>query len=294
MQAPDPAPGVPLDVAQDRAARISNLRYQVHFTIPAAQVEPVRGDVTIRFDLKDPSRPLVVDFAGPADAVGAITVAGRKSAARWTNEHIVVPAVELRAGANEVRVEFRSADGPLNRNPNFLYALFVPRARTAGVPLFRPAGPEGALARSRSTCRRRWQALSNGAESVRRRPATALVMFAETQPIPTYLFTFAAGEFQVETGRTRDGRRFRMFHRETDAREGGAEPRRDLRPARRRARLAGEVHRHPVSVRQVRLPARAGVPVRRDGAPRRDLLQRARRCCSTRPPRRTRSWGAPA
>ena len=40
--------------------------------------------------------------------------------------------------------------------------------------------------------------------------------FAETQPLPTYLFAFAAGRFSVETAE-RDGRTFRMFHRETDA-----------------------------------------------------------------------------
>ena len=40
--------------------------------------------------------------------------------------------------------------------------------------------------------------------------------YAETQPIPTYLFAFAAGKFQIETAE-RNGRTFRMFHRETDA-----------------------------------------------------------------------------
>ena len=41
-------------------------------------------------------------------------------------------------------------------------------------------------------------------------------MFAETQPLPTYLFAFAAGKFSIETAE-RNGRTFRMFHRETDA-----------------------------------------------------------------------------
>jgi aminopeptidase N len=42
------------------------------------------------------------------------------------------------------------------------------------------------------------------------------VSFAETEPLPTYLFAFAAGRFSVETA-DRQGRTFRMFHRETDA-----------------------------------------------------------------------------
>jgi aminopeptidase N len=42
------------------------------------------------------------------------------------------------------------------------------------------------------------------------------VQFAETPPLPTYLFSFAAGKFSVETA-VRNGRELRMFHRETDA-----------------------------------------------------------------------------
>ena len=40
--------------------------------------------------------------------------------------------------------------------------------------------------------------------------------FAETAPISTYLFAFAAGRFSVERAE-RDGRAFRMLHRETEA-----------------------------------------------------------------------------
>ena len=39
--------------------------------------------------------------------------------------------------------------------------------------------------------------------------------FAETEVIPTYLFAFAVGAFQIEEAE-RAGRTLRMFHRETD------------------------------------------------------------------------------
>ena len=42
------------------------------------------------------------------------------------------------------------------------------------------------------------------------------VRFAETKPLPTYLFGFVAGRFTVDRA-TRNGRELRMFHRETDA-----------------------------------------------------------------------------
>src|SRR5687767_10433031 len=163
---PDPAPGVPLEVAEDRAARISNLRYEPHFVIPAVIAEPVRGRVTIRFDLKKAARGLVLDFAGPADALGRVTANGREARVRWVNEHIVVAGSDLRDGANELALEFRSADAPLNRNAEFLYALFVPARARQAFPCFDQPDlkakytlsvdiPEG------------WEALSNGAPAGR-------------------------------------------------------------------------------------------------------------------------------
>ncbi len=73
-----PGPGVALALAEGRAARVSNVSYELHFTVPPAQAAPVTGRVTIRFDLKDPSRPLALDFAAsptrsPAGRSTAVT-----------------------------------------------------------------------------------------------------------------------------------------------------------------------------------------------------------------------------
>ena len=59
-----PGPGVPLALAQERAQRITDLRYELHFTIPSAPTAPVEGTVTSRFRLTDANRPLAFDFAG--------------------------------------------------------------------------------------------------------------------------------------------------------------------------------------------------------------------------------------
>jgi aminopeptidase N len=70
-----------------------------------------------------------------------------------------------------------------------------------------------------------WRAVANGAEvdpktvsaelTAVSGPGRSMLRFVETRPLPTYLFAFAAGKFQVETGK-RDGRTFHMYHRETD------------------------------------------------------------------------------
>ena len=213
-----PAEGVPLEVATDRSARITNVRYDLKFTISDNPAAPVRGDATIRFDLTGAWRGVVLDFAGASRQVTVRT--GHDLAARLpvTREHIVIPDWMLQEGRNELSLAFESADAPLNRNPEFLYALFVPaRARQAfpcfdqpdlkarySVTLDVPAG---------------WLAITNAPEVSREDAGSrTTVRFGETKPIPTYLFTFAAGRFQVETA-TRGKRQFRMLHRETDARK---------------------------------------------------------------------------
>ena len=58
--------------------------------------------------------------------------------------------------------------------------------------------------------------MSNGKEIGRVTAPTHLgLVFEETQPISTYLFTFAAGKFTIDSDE-RNGRIFRMLHRETD------------------------------------------------------------------------------
>lgn len=212
ISAPPPGPGVPLTLAEERAARVSNLRYELFVSVPESHTEGVSGRVTVRFDLRDASKPLAFDFAGESAALDASSGAR----AELTDEHLIVPASALREGANELTIEFRSADAPLNRNPEFLYALFVPARARQAFPVF---DQPDLKARYTLTLEipAAWEAISNGAQTSRETNGNrATVRFAETQPISTYLFTFAAGRFQVEQG-VRNEREFRMLHRETDA-----------------------------------------------------------------------------
>ena len=64
-----------------------------------------------------------------------------------------------------------------------------------------------------------WQSVANGAETSREASGNRVrIQYAETQPISAYLFAFAAGKFQLETAE-RNGRIYRLFHRETDAKK---------------------------------------------------------------------------
>ena len=215
-QTPVPDAGVPLDIATRRAAIISDLRYELSLRIPDTVAAPLTGDITIRFDLKDATAPLVVDFETSREHVKAIDVNGKPVVISYQNGHIVVPAAALATGANAVHVSFNAGDASLNRNQDFLYTLFVPARARLAFPVFDQPDMKG---RWTVTLEHpvKWQSAANGAELSRTANGDRVtVRFAETQPLPTYLVAFIAGDFKIETAE-RNGRTFRMFHRETDA-----------------------------------------------------------------------------
>jgi len=209
--------GVSQALAHERAAAIQNLHYELTFSIPASRSEPVQGRAVVSVTLRAPSR-LVFDFAQPRESVRRVLVNGADPGADIVNGHIVIPAKATQAGVNRVEFEFIAGDAALNRNDEFLYTLFVPARARLAFPCFDQPDLK-ARYRLMLSVPDGWQAVANGAsKSAAGQPSgsAAQIEFDETQPLPTYLFAFAAGKFSVETA-TRNGRTFRMFHRETDA-----------------------------------------------------------------------------
>jgi len=210
------APGVPLTLAEERAARIRDVRYELRFSIPEAMTATVIGSVTIHFTLTDAARPLVLDFAGNPDRVRDVRAGSTPITVDVRNEHIVIPVSALRKGANAITLSFDASDLALNRNPEFMYTLFVPARARLAFPCFDQPDIKARYALTLDVPAG-WEAVSNGLETGRdRKDSGTTVRFGETQPVSTYLFAFAAGRFQIEAAE-RGGRRFRMFHRETDS-----------------------------------------------------------------------------
>jgi aminopeptidase N len=213
----EPEPGIALALATERARTIHDVRYDLSFAIPERASDPIDGTATIRFTMDGP-RQIVLDFAPGAESVRSVTVGGTPSRFRAANGHIVIPREEVTSGENEIAIAFRAGDAALNRNPEFLYSLFVPARAHFTFPCFDQPDLKARFT-LRLTVPSGWEAVSNGAEAARDPEAGRIrVTYAETLPISTYLFAFAAGKFQVERG-DRNGRTYRMFHRETDAKK---------------------------------------------------------------------------
>jgi hypothetical protein len=261
VEAPDASLGVSWSLASHRASTLSNVSYRIYLTIPDSTSERIRGRETLAFDLSDATQPLVIDFKQPRASVSSVGVGAADIGFEIVNDHIVIPAAALQVGRNEVEIEFLAGDGSLNRNREFLYTLFVPDRARFAFPCF---DQPNLKARFNLTLEvpASWQAVANGRQIEHDvSGGRAVFAFAETKAISTYLFSFAAGDFQVVRG-ARGGREMRIYE----------EHERYLRPACNSARLAGGLYGDPVSVREVRLRSHPVLPVRRDGAPGCDTL----------------------
>jgi aminopeptidase N len=220
--ADDPGRGIPEALARQRAASIANLRYELAFSIPEQRRDPVQGRAIVRFVLTRPER-IVFDFVQPRQRIRSVRVDGRPVDVTVTDDHIIVPAASTRSGENEIEFDFAAGDEALNRGDDFLYTLFVPARAHFAFPCFDQPDLKARYTLS-LVIPDGWQVVANAAEAMQREMVRTdkpgvwkdNVPFRETQPLPTYLFGFAAGKFSIETA-TRNGRQFRMFHRETDA-----------------------------------------------------------------------------
>ncbi len=215
--------GVSEALARERAAALSAVRYDLAFTIPADRQQPVQGRLLLRTTLAGPAR-IVIDFSAPKDRVHSVRVGGASVNPIYSDDHLIIPAGATRAGDNAIAIEFTAGDDALNRNDDFLYTLFVPARAHLTFPCFDQPDIKARYTLSLDAPAG-WETVANAAEMTRdagadvraaAAPSRQRIQFAETRPLPTYLFGFVAGKFSVERA-TRNGRELRMFHRETDA-----------------------------------------------------------------------------
>ena len=200
--AESPPAGIPHKLARRRAALISNVRYQLAFTlIPHA--ETTLGSEELTFTIRTVA-PVFLDFRD--GTVSSLEVNGASLTAADQNGHIELPADRLRAGENSVRAHFVAnvalAGKPITRyedqddRTEYVYSLFVPMDASMAFPCFDQPDLKGRF-RLELTAPSAWTVISNTPpeSEVAAGNGQRRTVFHETLPISTYLFAFAAGPF---------------------------------------------------------------------------------------------------
>src|SRR5438067_2103495 len=208
----DPQPGVARDLARFRAAHYSNVRYRLDLSV-FPDAEMMQGSEEIHVTLDGEVDQLVLDWrvaaAKERQSVARaweIEVNGHEvKDAREANDHILIPGKYLSKGENTVRLKFESPISTsgsavtryLDREDKsqYIYTLFVPSDASTAFPCFDQPDLKARFQLNVGTLTA-WTVISNtNAETVTRSGTNSFWHFAETEPISTYLFAFAAGPF---------------------------------------------------------------------------------------------------
>jgi len=216
IEAPPAEPGVSLELAIFRKALISDIHYKLEFAIPEDEEQQIAGDLSLRFRLKNARADIPLDFRESQDHLESLVINDSPADIVFEKEHIILPSKLLQEGENRVDIKFEAGTSSMNRNPDYLYTLFVPdRARTA-FPLFDQPDLK-AFFELTLEIPDSWQAISNAPlMSEKEADSTRILYFSPSDLISSYLFSFVAGDFERVT-KTTDGREMTMLHRESDA-----------------------------------------------------------------------------
>ena len=191
-----------MEQARARAARVSDVAYDLAFTLDGALAE-FTGHVDIQFQLANASDDLTVDFLG--GSVVRTVVNGRDIDAGFNGAYLTMTADVLRVGGNRVEIDFShpySSDGSglyRFRDPedgrDYLYTDFEPYDQHRLFPSFDQPDLKARYA-TVVTAPADWQVISIVAESnVVERESTKIWTFPVSAPISTYIYALHAGHY---------------------------------------------------------------------------------------------------
>jgi aminopeptidase N len=198
--------GIPRELARERAAQISDVRYHLQFTLEQ-HAPTAAGHEELQFQLKS-AKAVLLDFR--EGAVTNLIVNGKTAEAKTENGHIELPADLLKTGKNTVKLDFTAPVAPAGKaitrfedkddGSEYIYTLFVPMDASMAFPGFDQPDLKARF-HLEVIAPMDWTVISNSAvESTSAikggARAEQYTAFAETNPISTYLFAFAAGPFR--------------------------------------------------------------------------------------------------
>ncbi|HAT3993901.1 TPA: aminopeptidase [Elizabethkingia anophelis] len=208
--------GVSYELAQFRKSTLSNIKYELDLDIPESKTDRISGTENLTFNYKKQSEvPLQIDFKENAASLLSVSVNGQTIKPVLENEHILIDQKYLKSEHNQITFKFLAGNSALNRRDGYLYTLFVPdRARTM-FPCFDQPNLKANYSLT-LTIPEKWNAMANGVlKETTVKQGRKKMIFAQSDLLPTYLFSFAAGDFKYfkeKIGLEDAG----MLYRETD------------------------------------------------------------------------------
>jgi aminopeptidase N len=210
--------GIPRDLARLRAQQLKDVRYQLSYTI-TPKADSVSGHEELRFVQNADDRGILPEWLDFREgSISSLTVNGQEASTAIQNGHVELPARLLKLDENLVVIDFKAPVAPAGKaitrfedkddGSEYIYTLFVPMDADMAFPCFDQPDLKAKF-KLEVEAPAAWTVVSNTAGRVtgatggilvegvhQEEQGVKITEFAETKPISTYLFAFAAGPFK--------------------------------------------------------------------------------------------------
>jgi len=210
-----PADGISRELAQYRKKQVSDVIYQLAFSIPARLEDSIAAKLELQLTVNDLSQPLYLDFRPDNKLPVSVTVNDQPIPTLIKNEHLVIAAKHLKTGKNYLTIQFTAGEMSLNRSADFLYTLLVPARASTLFPCFDQPDIKASYVLN-ITAPAEWKVLAGAPLDFQQQHGSMIKhQFKPTSKISTYLFSFVAGKFEEQDNHN-DDFPMRLLYRETD------------------------------------------------------------------------------
>lgn len=202
--------GIPRDLARQRAQQLKEVRYQLSYAI-TPKADFISGHEELKFVQNADDRGILPEWLDFREGkISSLTVNGQPASTEIQNGHVELPAKMLKLDENVVVIDFKAPVAPAGKaitrfedkddGSEYIYTLFVPMDAEMAFPCFDQPDLKARF-KLNIIAPQDWAVISNTDGHITTREDAGgtgqhEIEFAETKPISTYLFAFAAGPFQ--------------------------------------------------------------------------------------------------
>lgn len=189
------SPGVSFELAEYRKQQVSDVIYNLSFSIPENKTESIPALLDLNLMVNNLEQPLYLDFNEEKAHIKSVLVNDVQIVINHQQEHLIIDSEALKLGSNVVTIQFDAGQLSLNRNTDYLYTLLVPdRARTL-FPCFDQPNIKANYILD-ITAPKDWQVLCASSIDFKEPQGDFIrYKFKPSDKMSTYLFSFVVGEF---------------------------------------------------------------------------------------------------
>lgn len=210
------SPGISSELAAYRSQQISDVVYNLSFSIPIEKEDAIDSQLELELQINDLEHPLYLDFNVDSSHLKSVMVNDEQIPINHQEGHIIIDVESLKKGKNEIHIQFVAGELSLNRNEDYLYTLLVPDRASTLFPCFDQPNLKARYVLD-VTAPKNWKVLSGAHLNFKESKGDVIkYQFKESDLMSTYLFSFVAGVFE-EANEKIDSFNFKLLYRETDS-----------------------------------------------------------------------------